>query len=145
MPDDLYEIVYNNSIRLCADVLIRTEKGILLSRRNIEPFKGLWHLPGGRVLLYEDPKDAAKRIARKELGFDVEVTGLAGYGNMPSDGTGLLERVPRHSVSLIFLVDIVGGELKLDFQATEGRWHTLMPNDMHPYHGPWLYDNGFLI
>lgn len=28
------------------EVIIKGERGILLGKRNTEPFRGLWHLPG---------------------------------------------------------------------------------------------------
>ncbi|MBV8429682.1 MAG: NUDIX domain-containing protein, partial [Solirubrobacterales bacterium] len=43
-----------------------------------------WHIPGGTVLFGEPVVEAVKRVARDELGFDVEVGELLGYIEYPS-------------------------------------------------------------
>ncbi len=45
---------------------------ILLTRRNIEPFKGHWCLPGGHIDRYEAAGEAAIREVKEETGLDFE-------------------------------------------------------------------------
>ncbi len=45
---------------------------ILLTRRNIEPFKGQWCLPGGHIDRYEAAGEAAIREVKEETGLDFE-------------------------------------------------------------------------
>ncbi len=45
---------------------------ILLTRRNIEPFKGQWCLPGGHIDRYEATGEAAIREVKEETGLDFE-------------------------------------------------------------------------
>ena len=53
----------------------------VLSRRTIEPGRGLWTFPSGYVDLGEEPDAAAAREAREETGMDVHIDGLVGvYG-----------------------------------------------------------------
>jgi len=55
------------------------DKGaILLVKRDREPAKGQWSLPGGRVELGESLREAIVREVREETGIDVDVDGLIG-------------------------------------------------------------------
>jgi 8-oxo-dGTP diphosphatase len=42
---------------------------ILLTRRNVEPFKGQWCLPGGHIDRYETAQEAVIRELREETGL----------------------------------------------------------------------------
>ena len=51
--------------------IIKNEKEtILLTRRNVEPFKGQWCLPGGHIDQNEKVLDAVIREAKEETGLD---------------------------------------------------------------------------
>jgi 8-oxo-dGTP diphosphatase len=45
---------------------------ILLTKRNVSPFKDYWCLPGGHIELYETARDAAIREVKEETGLDFE-------------------------------------------------------------------------
>jgi ADP-ribose pyrophosphatase YjhB (NUDIX family) len=49
---------------------------VLLTRRSINPGKGLWTFPGGFVDFGESVADAARRETLEETGLSVELTGL---------------------------------------------------------------------
>ena len=49
------------------DLLVIFEKKILLSKRLNQPYKNMWHLPGGMIRKNEKLIDAAKRIGIEEL------------------------------------------------------------------------------
>lgn len=74
----------------CAGVLVMRDGRLLLLRRAVEPWQGMWDIPGGFCEQAEHPIDAAIREAREEAGLEVEVTGFLGiwldrYPD-PSDG-----------------------------------------------------------
>jgi len=53
--------------------IIRNEEGkILLTRRNIGPFKGQWCLPGGHIDEFENTREAAVREAKEATGLDYD-------------------------------------------------------------------------
>lgn len=43
---------------------------VLLTKRNVNPFKGYWCFPGGHIELYEKAIDAAKREVFEETGIE---------------------------------------------------------------------------
>ncbi len=51
---------------------------VLLIKRNVEPFKDLWGLPGGKLELGEHVEDAAVREAKEETGLDTEFVAVRG-------------------------------------------------------------------
>ena len=99
--------------KLMVDVVIPSERGVVLIRRGTEPFAGQWALPGGFVELGETVEAAAAREAAEETGLAVEVARLIGVYSEP-------ERDPRgHNVSVAFLVRALGGELAAATDASE--------------------------
>lgn len=85
LPKSEFDSIYSRVPRLCVEVVIATaEQGVLLTRRDIPPNVGAWHIPGGTVLFGEPVVEAVKRVARDELALDVEVGQLLGYIEYPS-------------------------------------------------------------
>ena len=99
--------------KLMVDVVIPSERGVVLIRRGTEPFAGQWALPGGFVEVGETVEEAAAREAAEETGLAVEVARLIGVYSEP-------ERDPRgHNVSVAFLVRVLSGELAAATDASE--------------------------
>ena len=97
--------------KLTVDVVIPSERGVVLIRRGNEPFEGRWALPGGFVEVGETVEEAAAREAAEETGLTVEVARLVGVYSDP-------DRDPRgHNVSVAFLVRVLSGDL---VAATDG-------------------------
>ena len=107
------EVVGPETPKLVVDVVIPSERGVVLIRRASEPFAGQWALPGGFVELGETVEEAAAREAAEETGLAVEVARLIGVYSEP-------ERDPRgHNVSVAFLVRVLSGELAAGTDASE--------------------------
>jgi 8-oxo-dGTP diphosphatase len=64
--------------KLVAGTLPVRDGRLLLTRRAIEPSRGLWTFPGGYVDWGEDVREAARRETREEAGLDVEIESLLG-------------------------------------------------------------------
>ena len=99
--------------KLMVDVIIPSERGVVLIRRGTEPFRGRWALPGGFVEVGETVEEAAYREAAEETGLAVEVARLVGVYSDP-------ERDPRgHNVSVAFLARVLSGDLVAATDASE--------------------------
>src|SRR5690348_1512777 len=76
-----------------ASAIIVDERGwVLLARRGIEPYLGMWDVPGGFLEAGEHPEDGVRREMAEETGLDVTITRLIGvymdvYGPSPSEDT----------------------------------------------------------
>jgi ADP-ribose pyrophosphatase YjhB (NUDIX family) len=76
--------VYYLHPKLVAGTLPIRAGRVLLTRRAIEPARGLWTFPGGYVDWGEDLPAAARRETREEVELDVELGHLLGVYSYPA-------------------------------------------------------------
>ena len=99
--------------KLMVDVIITSERRVILIRRGSDPYEGRWALPVAFVQVGETVEQAALREAAEETGLAVELARLVGVYSDP-------ERDPRgHNVSVAFLARVLSGELSAATDATE--------------------------
>ncbi len=92
-------------------IVIIGGKIVLIERRN-PPFKGMYALPGGFVEHGETVEKAVLREVEEETGLITKVKRLLGVYSEPG-------RDPRgHTVSVVFVLDKVSGELKAGDDAS---------------------------
>ena len=104
------------SPKLTTDGAIVTDGKILLIKRKNEPYKGKWALPGGFVEYGEKVEDAVIREVLEETGLKTKIREIVGVYSDPG-------RDPRgHTVSIIYLLDILEGELKGGDDAEEAKF-----------------------
>jgi ADP-ribose pyrophosphatase YjhB (NUDIX family) len=80
-----FEKIYSKVTRLTVEVVVKTPEGIILTKRAIEPYKGMWHIPGGTVLFKEKLEDTVKRVAEEELGLNVGINRFLGFIYYPNE------------------------------------------------------------
>jgi len=98
----------------------------LLMKRNVEPFKGFWHVVGGQVEENETLKEALKREFKEETNLDVEVGKII--------GGRIEETFDRTKMIVAFEVASAGGEIKLNSENTEYAWFSQVPlNSVYDY------------
>ena len=99
--------------------IIKNETGkILLTRRNVDPFKGQWCLPGGHIDEFENTKEAAVREAKEETGLNFEAEFFA-YAD---------EIIPEfnwHAVVMIFAGKGMGELAAQEREVTDIAWFSL--------------------
>lgn len=121
-----FKSIYSRVPRLCVDLVIKTDKGLLLTLREQNGWEGQWHLPGGTVYLYESLLDTLHRVAQEELGVDVEVIKSLGFIEYPSEKK---ERGYGYSVSIPFLCKLKSTEIKLDDQVAKSGFFPQLPEN----------------
>jgi 8-oxo-dGTP diphosphatase len=102
----------------CVGAVVHDHRGrLLLIRRATEPGRGLWSIPGGRILPGETDADAVRREMREETGLLVEVGPLLG---------SVLREAPGAAVFDIYdySARVTGGTLSAGDDAAEARWVT---------------------
>jgi 8-oxo-dGTP diphosphatase len=101
-----------------AAIVTNSASQILLTRRNIEPYRNHWCLPGGHIDLYETVASAVVREVREETGLDFDAH-FCGYSD---------EIIPDrelHAVVLVFTGRGSGTPQRQAAEVTEMRWFTL--------------------
>jgi ADP-ribose pyrophosphatase YjhB (NUDIX family) len=80
------ERIFFRNPKVVVTALIEQDGRVLLIRRDIEPGRGLWGLPGGYVDWDEHPEQAMVREVAEETGARVEPDGLLSVGHTVLDG-----------------------------------------------------------
>lgn len=75
----------SSAITVAVGAIVIHDDALLMVRRGREPNRGLWSIPGGRLLHGEYLGDAVKREVKEETGLDVEVGELVGILEVPGD------------------------------------------------------------
>lgn len=102
--------------QIAADAVIIRNSELLLVKRNTEPFKGMWALPGGRLGEDETVEECCIREAKEEAGVDVEILKMTGIYSDPG-------RDPRKIVAVAYLCKLEGGKEKAGKgEISEVRW-----------------------
>lgn len=121
-----FRSIYTKVPRVTVQLIIINEKRVLLTKRSIPPFNGLWHFPGGGLLYREKIKETISRIAKKELGIKVSLQKFLGYTEELNDGF-------RHNISLVFECKIVGKQKpKALEQASAVQFFDKIPKNIAP-------------
>jgi len=105
--------------KVTIDAAIIRDGKILLVKRNKNPFKNRWALPGGFVEYGEKVENAVIREVLEETGLKVEIKKLFGVYSDPN-------RDPRgHTVTIVYLMNIVGGKLESGDDACDAKFFEL--------------------
>jgi 8-oxo-dGTP diphosphatase len=104
-----------------AAIVTRTDEDgvkVLLTRRNINPFRGQWCLPGGHIDPYERVEDAVVREVEEETGLAFDAH-FFGYFD---------EIIPArriHAVVMVFCGPATGELRASEAEVSEMRWFPL--------------------
>ncbi len=96
-------------------VLIDAHRIALVRSSNPRHTPALWWLPGGGIKFAEDPRDALFREFKEETGLEIRDPVLL---DVTSDVRTRDNGDQSHSVRVIFVVQLAGGELRDEIHGT---------------------------
>tara|TARA_Y100000592_G_C5317264_1_gene243072 strand:+ start:55 stop:522 length:468 start_codon:yes stop_codon:yes gene_type:complete len=134
IEEELYKNIFTNIPIPCVDIVIQDNKGhFLLLKRNNEPLKSDFWLPGGRILKNEESKDAAVRKCKQELGIDRDPSefNLMGFSEFCFEKNNFDVDTTYHTISLVYVcVRVVEeSEITLDSQSSEFKFSPVLPEE----------------
>lgn len=105
LPREEFESLLKSVPLSTVECVIKSEEGVLLTKREMKPFRGYWHIPGGFVGYGETFEEAVKRVVKRETGLNAKAETFLGYYDKPHlDPRG-------HVLGHVFLAKIVSGNL----------------------------------
>lgn len=129
--------IYSKVPRLTVELIVKTDAGLLMTLRSIEPYSGLWHIPGGTVYYGESVEQTIDRIAKRELNIkpvNPKFIGIIEYPSLVQSGYG----DPK---GLAYLITEFEGDVQVDSGAEEARWFKECPPDTLPDQIVFLSEN----
>jgi len=115
-------------------VVLRGDE-VAIIRRGGEPERGRLALPGGYLERDETAAEGCRREVLEETNVETRVRSFVGYYDAP-------ERSPAQTVSLAFLLECTGGDLRAGDDAESAAWLPLdaIPDDLAFDHNQILVD-----
>jgi ADP-ribose pyrophosphatase YjhB (NUDIX family) len=110
IPNDIFKQIEMYMPFSSVDIIILKDQKIILTKRNVPPYRGYWNLPGSVVLKNEKMVDTVKRSSKEELGIEVEKpTFMGNYETFMKF---------RHYITHLFATKHKSGKIELDFQSS---------------------------
>ena len=134
LSDAEYIKVMESMPVVCIDCLVRNRDGkFLLVKRENEPLKGEFWVPGGRLLKGERLEDAVHRKMREELGIEIKVIKNLGFFEEFFVKTAQKVKNGFHAISFLYLVEPLSNDITLDKQSSEWGWFVDVPARLKKY------------
>lgn len=146
VPDDEWATIVRNVPLVSVDLVVRTGGGVVLAKRQNEPAKGEWFVPGGVVRKREGLEEAVHRVAREELGVSVRIDRRLGVYEHFYETADVESESGKHYVPIGYEVTTEEGVTTADDQhsAVERFEPPFSEIDLHPYVAAYLEDAGLL-
>jgi mutator protein MutT len=102
--------------KVTVGAVVRDDNGrVLITRRNVEPFKGKWCIPGGHLDFNERAEDGVRREVKEETGLDLRDVKFFMFSE---------EFLPErnwHAIALIFIAQ-AEGKITFNEEVSETVW-----------------------
>ena len=125
IPATLYELIVDEMPIPSVEAVISRNDSLLFLRRKINPVKGQWWFPGGRLRKGETLEEALYREVKEETGLEVIKSKLINVYSRIFDG--------RHDISIAYLCNCKGDKIVLNNEHSEYRYFKSLPKHIHPY------------
>jgi ADP-ribose pyrophosphatase YjhB (NUDIX family) len=107
-PREVFETILEWSVLPTFDLLVEYgDKGVVILRRTIEPYKNVWALPGLRMYKGESIDDTLRRIAKQELGLGIDPSKRVFVGQFVGK---FKTEFNRQDLSTAYLIKLNGDE-----------------------------------
>jgi len=107
-PRKIFEQILEWAVIPAFDLVIEYgDKGVILVKRKLPPYKNVWALPGLRIYKGENIEDTIRRIAKQELGLKIDPRKRIYLGQYVAKFT---TEHNRQDISTGFLIKISGKE-----------------------------------
>ncbi len=119
-------VLYENPAPTASAVVVDARGRVMLTRRGIEPFRGMWDMPGGFIRPGEDGEAAARRELAEETGLEIATGRVLA---IVADTYGP-QGVP--TLNVFYLARVVRGRARPASDVSEIAWFTrdaLPPHD----------------
>lgn len=144
IPEQTFARCQQHLPEACVEVFLEHDGRVLLARRLNEPARGEWFWPGARLFKGESLANAARRVARDELGLAVDLNGQLGVYSHFWETSPLPGVDTRHTVNVVYrAVPAAGAEVQLDEQHDAVRYVTAPEPGLHEYVNRYLVDAGY--
>ena len=116
---------------LCVDLIIvgPFNKFLLVERKN-EPMAGQFWIPGGRVMRDEPIQAAAIRLAREEVGLELDSIKLHGIYEEVFEKSAANPATGIHTLSAVYWCVARHSDVKVDDQSASYRWSEELPEHL---------------
>ena len=104
---------------ICVDGIYVRDGKILLMKRNVEPFKGFWHVVGGHVNENENPMEALKREFKEETNLDIAIGEIV--------DARIEKTFDRTKIIIAFEVVSAEGDIMINSENEDYGWFTEFP------------------
>ena len=144
IPDDVWSDIVEYVPIASVDLLVVIDDGLLLAKRQNEPAKGEWFVPGGRIQKGESLEEAVHRVAREELDVDVVIEEKLGAYDHRYETADVEDVGGKHYIAHGYVVRPQTDTVTLDDQHSEAKYFDLhsLPT-VHPNVAAYLDDLKF--
>ena len=127
LSEEEFKSLYSRVPRVTVEVIIKSEKGVVLALRSHKTWNNMWHIPGGTVFNGESIKDAVFRVAHDEVGVEVSIKELFGFIHYPSE---IIERGFGWTVGLAVICVTEDDVPKFNEDQEELRYFSVLPENL---------------
>jgi colanic acid biosynthesis protein WcaH len=135
IPPEEWQTIVANVPLVSVDLVIEHDGGVLLGKRENEPVKGEWFLPGGRVHKNERRIEAVHRVSEAELGADIAIDEQLGTFEHFYETSDVPDVDSKHYLATAYRCHFQDNrpDLNIDEQHSDLRVFRPPFGDFHPY------------